>query len=140
MFESQILRIFAVAGLAVASVTGMLILLQSGIVGGADNTPTSTERRAGSAEPMPAPADVAAAETVPATEESGESEPPSDEDSGSEESAETSTQPTRTHTVESGDSFYTIAQKYNTTIARIQGLNPNLDPANLKPGVQVVVP
>jgi len=137
MLESQILRIFAVAGLAVALVTGMLILMQSGVVGGTSSTSTPTERRAGSAEPLPAPADVLAAETT--STDSGEAAP-SDESSGSEDTATTSTQPTKTHVVQSGDSFYTIAQKYNTTIARIQQLNPNLDPANLKPGVEVVVP
>ena len=43
------------------------------------------------------------------------------------------------HTIVSGDSFGKLAAKYNTTAAKIQELNPNLDPTKLKIGQKVRV-
>lgn len=36
--------------------------------------------------------------------------------------------------------FWTLAQSYNTTVRAISTANPDLDPINLKPGQEVVVP
>ena len=43
------------------------------------------------------------------------------------------------HTIESGDSFGKLAGKYNTTSAKIQELNPDLDPTKLQIGQKVKV-
>ena len=43
------------------------------------------------------------------------------------------------HTIESGDSFGRLAGKYNTTSAKIQELNPGLDPTRLQIGQKVRV-
>src|SRR5665811_1827808 len=37
---------------------------------------------------------------------------------------------TRSRVVADGDSFYSIARKYDVTISEIQQLNPNVDPQN----------
>ena len=44
------------------------------------------------------------------------------------------------HTVSRGDSFYRIAQKYDTTVSAIRTANPYLNPLNLQVGSLVVVP
>lgn len=43
------------------------------------------------------------------------------------------------HTIESGDTFGSLAQKYNTTSKAIQELNPDLDPTKLQIGQKVRV-
>ena len=40
----------------------------------------------------------------------------------------------RTYTVESGDSLSTIASKTGTTVARLEQLNPGIDPQALRVG------
>ena len=47
--------------------------------------------------------------------------------------------PTITHTIESGDTFSVLAQKYGTTTEKLQELNPDVDPRRLKLGSTIVV-
>jgi peptidoglycan endopeptidase LytF len=44
------------------------------------------------------------------------------------------------HTVLAGDSFYTIAKKYNIQLETLMNANPNMDPQNLLIGSRVCVP
>lgn len=46
----------------------------------------------------------------------------------------------KTYVVQDGDSFYSIARKFNTSISEIQKLNPNVDPQNLTSGTRLNVP
>ncbi len=46
----------------------------------------------------------------------------------------------KTYVVQDGDTFYSIARKFNATISDIQKLNPNIDPQNLTTGVKLIVP
>ncbi len=39
-----------------------------------------------------------------------------------------------------GDTFYSLAEKYNTTVRQIEIANPNVNPNNLKMGEKLVVP
>lgn len=45
----------------------------------------------------------------------------------------------KTHTIRSGDNFWNIAKRYGTTASRLEALNPNLDPTDLKVGQKVRV-
>jgi membrane-bound lytic murein transglycosylase D len=45
----------------------------------------------------------------------------------------------KTHTIQSGDNFWNIAKRYGTTAKRLEELNPNLDPTDLKVGQKVRV-
>lgn len=46
----------------------------------------------------------------------------------------------RTHTVQSGESPYTIARKYGVKLDALMSANPGLDPKRLKPGQTLKVP
>lgn len=46
----------------------------------------------------------------------------------------------KTYVVQDGDSFYSIARKFNTSISEIQKLNPNVDPQNLTSGTRLTMP
>ena len=39
-----------------------------------------------------------------------------------------------------GDTFWSLAQKFHTTVAAIQKANPTLDPYNLYPGLVICIP
>lgn len=41
------------------------------------------------------------------------------------------------HKIEKGDTFYGIAKKYNSTIEKLKKYNPNINPSDLKIGMQV---
>ena len=43
------------------------------------------------------------------------------------------------HTVESGDTFSSLAVKYETTTAKIEELNPDVDPRKIRPGQKILV-
>lgn len=43
------------------------------------------------------------------------------------------------HTVVKGDTFYSIAKNYDTTVARLEALNPTIDPTALPIGKKLVV-
>lgn len=45
----------------------------------------------------------------------------------------------RTYTVQSGDTFASIAVKEGTTVARLEQLNPNVDPTTLHVGDKIRV-
>jgi len=44
------------------------------------------------------------------------------------------------HNYQQGETFYTLAQRYNTTVAAIKAANPTLDPYNLQPGMVICIP
>lgn len=50
------------------------------------------------------------------------------------------TQRSTTHTVQRGDTYYSIANRYGVSTASLQAANPGVDPRQLKIGMQVIVP
>ncbi|MCK8817438.1 LysM peptidoglycan-binding domain-containing protein [Natroniella sulfidigena] len=46
----------------------------------------------------------------------------------------------RAYRVQSGDTFYSIARRLNTTVDRLRTLNPGVDPTNLGIGDIICVP
>ena len=46
----------------------------------------------------------------------------------------------RTYIIKSGDTLYSLANKYNTTINRIIAANPNINPNNLAIGQRIIIP
>ncbi len=44
------------------------------------------------------------------------------------------------YTIRSGDTFFLLAQRFNTTVAAIQALNPNVNPNNLQIGSTICIP
>ncbi|MDI3270652.1 MAG: LysM domain-containing protein, partial [Bacillota bacterium] len=44
------------------------------------------------------------------------------------------------YTVQAGDTFYSLAQKYGTTVAAIQAANPGVDPSKLQIGQVICIP
>src|SRR6056297_1624412 len=44
------------------------------------------------------------------------------------------------YTIKKGDTAYSLAQRYNTTVAAIISANPFIDPDNLKPGNNICIP
>lgn len=46
----------------------------------------------------------------------------------------------RTYTIREGDTFETIAADLDTTVERLQALNPDVDPNSLQVGQRIVVP
>lgn len=47
---------------------------------------------------------------------------------------------TFTYTVRAGDTFFSIAQRYGTTVAALRAANPGVDPNRLFPGQRICVP
>ncbi|AZO94634.1 LysM domain-containing protein [Halocella sp. SP3-1] len=47
---------------------------------------------------------------------------------------------TQTYTIQRGDTYYSIAQRFNTTVQRLNSLNPGLNPNYLLIGQQICVP
>lgn len=118
--EGQIVRSLAVIALAAAVLTAGIITINSGMFGG------GAGKSAGASDTVGAGAGTTTAGS----------------EAASETPSTTTTTPgsSRSHVVEAGDSFYTISRKYDTSIAAIQQLNPNLDPSNLTPGTRVSIP
>ncbi len=50
------------------------------------------------------------------------------------------TEPTRTHTVAAGDTFYRIAQQYQVTVERLMAANPDTKPSALRVGQSIRIP
>jgi LysM repeat protein len=46
----------------------------------------------------------------------------------------------RTYTIQEGDTFETIASDLDTTVERLQALNPEVDPNALQVGQRIIVP
>ncbi|MBM7614062.1 LysM peptidoglycan-binding domain-containing protein [Alkaliphilus hydrothermalis] len=44
------------------------------------------------------------------------------------------------YTIEAGDTFFSLARRYNTTVDAIQALNPDVDPNNLRIGQVICIP
>ncbi|MHB1390647.1 MAG: LysM peptidoglycan-binding domain-containing protein [Thermoleophilia bacterium] len=113
--EGQIVRGLAVMALAAAVLTAGVIISNSGMFGGGSGSSTGVSDTVG-----------AAAGTTSGAAADGTSA--------------TATTSSRSYVVKDGDSFYTISREFNTTIAAIQQLNPNLDPSNLTPGTRIAIP
>lgn len=114
--EYNIIRMLALVSLTVAAVIAGYITINSGVFGS-----TGGEENA----------NVSTVQTQPVVEEPA----------AEEVVAPGTTTPTQnTYEIKPNDSFATIAEQYNTSIARIVELNPNLDPQNLKPGTVINVP
>ena len=114
-YESIILKSLAVIALASAFLFVAIVTFNSGVLGG---------NGSGSSESVEVLDSASAA--VPAESQV--------------EAAPTPTTGTRSHVVADGDSFYSIARKYDVTIAEIQQLNPNVDPQNLTSGLRITIP
>jgi LysM repeat protein len=127
--ESNILRVLAVSALAVAFVVVIMITTNSGILG-------DDEENSGndSVEPSETPAAVDPAAEVPETAPAEEPEAAPVEDD------EPITLETETYVIEGGDSFYSISIRFDTTIDELGRLNPAVNPQNLSPGTELVVP
>lgn len=52
-------------------------------------------------------------------------------------SAKSKTPTVRVYTVKSGDVLSVIAERYGVPVARIERLNPDVDPRTLRPGVRL---
>lgn len=114
--EASILRILAIIALAAAFMVAVLITYNSGVIGGSGSGSVAGDEK-------------------PAGEPAGESSATPSGNEPSEPSASG-----KTYVVQDGDSFYSIARKFNTSISEIQKLNPNVDPQNLTTGTKLNVP
>lgn len=114
--ESSLIRILAIIALTAAVVAAIIITYNSGIIGGSGSSSSSEqgEQAAGQAEQSPG--------------------------AGAGEDTAGAAQTGKTYVVQDGDSFYSIARKFNTSISDIQKLNPNVDPQNLTSGTRLNVP
>lgn len=131
--EDNKMRILAIAALATAFIVTIVITVNSGILSGNNGAAGG-----GGAEPEVTPAAVeGAAEGEQAQEEAPDVEPQPPAD-GEEEAP--ITLETETYVVEGGDSFFSIATKFDTTIDELLRLNPSVNPQNLMPGTELAVP
>lgn len=113
--ESSLIRILAVIALTAAVVAAVIITYNSGVL----------NRSGGGSGAV----------------QGGQAAGQLDESAG--DGGESSTGPVpsgKTYVVQDGDSFYSIARKFNTSISEIQKLNPNVDPQNLTSGTRLNVP
>ncbi len=115
--EAKVLHALAVIGLAAALLTVGVLAKNAGVLGGGEATIITTAPLSGSGG--------GAAAAGP---------------SGQSLQTGTATTAGNTYVVQDGDTFYSIARKFNTTISDIQKLNPNIDPQNLTTGVKLIVP
>jgi LysM repeat protein len=44
------------------------------------------------------------------------------------------------YTIQAGDTFFTLAQRFGTTVQAIQQANPGVNPNNLQIGQQICIP
>lgn len=128
--ETNIMRALGISALVLAFLVTIMITIDSGIIGGGD-------------EPFPA-ASTAATETAAMEPAVGEAVPAPAEPAPEAPAADGATAPitleTQTYVIEGGDSFFSIATRFNTTIDELQRLNPDVNPQNLSPGTELVVP
>ena len=118
LYEFKIVKGLGVLGFAVAVTVAAVIAINSGVIGG---------RGSGAAAVIESPGSGAAASSADSSAQ-GQAAPAA------------STTGTRTHVVADGDSFASIARKYDVSISDIVRLNPNIDPQNLKVGIKLVIP
>lgn len=114
--ELSLIRILAVIALTAAFAAAVIITYSSGVLSGSGS--------------------------VSAPGQGGQAAGQIDQSSGaamSDSSAEPSPAG-KTYVVQDGDSFFSIARKFNTSISEIQKLNPNIDPQNLTAGTRLNVP
>ncbi|MHB8168875.1 MAG: LysM peptidoglycan-binding domain-containing protein [Thermoleophilia bacterium] len=134
--EATIARVLAVIGLVAAIITVGIIARSSGVFGGRPDLALITTT-------SPAAVQTATTSTgsfsaLNSSGSAGGSDTTASSTSNS--SGTTTTTAGNTYVVQNGDTFYSLAHKFNTTIASIQKLNPGIDPQNLKPGVRITVP
>ena len=115
LYEPKIIRMLGIIALAAAFMVAAIITINSGIMDG------NSSGSSGSVEVLDSAAAAARAEARV-------------------ETTGTPATGTRTHVVADGDSFYSIARKYNVSISEIQQLNPNVDPQNLTAGLKLSIP
>ena len=135
--EATIARVLAVIGLVAAITTVGMIARSSGVFGGSPDQALTTT--------SPAAVQTATTSTgsfsaLNSSGSAGGSDTTASSTSNSSGNATTATTAGNTYVVQNGDTFYSLAHKFNTTIASIQKLNPGIDPQNLKPGVRITVP
>ncbi len=123
--EAIFLRGLAVVALVAALAATVFISVSSGLIGGSGSQGIDSSAQA-------APA---------AAQAGGQANSQADANAagGRQQNGATTTSG-QTYTVQDGDSFYSIARKYNTTISEIQKRNPNVDPQNLHSGLTLNVP
>ncbi|MCL4309485.1 MAG: LysM domain-containing protein [Actinomycetota bacterium] len=136
--EATIARVLAVIGLVAAIITVGMIARSSGVFGGRPDLALTTTT-------SPAAVQTATTSTgsfsaLNSSGSAGGSDTTASSTSNSSGNATTATTAGNTYVVQNGDTFYSLAHKFNTTIASIQKLNPGIDPQNLKPGVRITVP
>ncbi len=144
--DANILRVFAVLGLVAAVATGAVLAVKSGLAGGGGPGPvlalttTAPSLMDTTAAGTTSTGDFSSGEpdpTITAVDTTGSSTTGSDTTT---DQTGTSTTSTRTYVVQDGDTFYSIAQKFNTTIATIKELNPSVNPQQLHSGLKLMVP
>ena len=152
--DGTILRAFAVLGLVAALVTGVTLAVRSGVIGGGNaqatlTTATLADRAAAAAATSPdSNGAQSALDASSGSQDTGGSSADSSttgQDAGGAGASTTdqsgaTTTASKTYVVQSGDTFFSIANKFNTTIATIQKLNPGVDPQHLSAGVKLKVP
>lgn len=136
------LRAFALIGLAAALGTVGVLAVRAGVIGGGNPAPALTATAAAQAVTTPTGSFAPAPDSSGSGSASGSlaNSATGSSDAGAARTSPTSTTATKTYTVQNGDTFYSLARKFSTTIANIQKLNPGIDPQNLKPGVKITVP
>ena len=148
--DANILRVFAVLGLVAAIATGAVLAVKSGLAGGGGSGPvlalntTASSLTGTTVANTASTGDFSSGEpgpTVTAVDTTGSSTTVSDTtaDTTTDQTG-SSTTSTSTYVVQDGDTFYSIAQKYNTTVATIKELNPGVNPQQLHAGLKLAVP
>lgn len=120
-----------------AGVTLLVLIVQGSLGDNESGSPaaTATAEPAGAVEEA-APAEEAAppGEAAPAAEASGTGE------AGTEGSGANATEPEsekQFYRVQSGDTLESIANRFDTTVAALLELNPDIDPLALRPGQRI---
>lgn len=47
---------------------------------------------------------------------------------------------TQRYTIQAGDTYWSLARRFNTTVQDIQAINPGVDPNNLQVGQKICIP
>ena len=131
MSETNIMRLLGISALMLALIVTIAITVNAGIFGGESSD-------AGE------PASPAAAGNSSALDTQADAPPPAEVPAEAPAAAADADAPitleTQTYIIEGGDSFFSIATKFDTTIDELQRLNPSVNPQNLSPGAELAVP